>query len=359
MSKITVIGAGYAGILSAIAFWRQGHDVTLIGPEQKSFGRTFSLLYGTTLALKSLLNDPDLNIGFKVHTLKLKHQNRWGNLPIHADDFNLPYLLGSISENSLLAQINQFIRQSTTIKWIPSLVESLDTSSQIVIVDNQPISYDFLVASDGAHSKTRSAADFLAHHIDPMTKTSLQIAKMNDVPPIAHQIFEENQVFAHVPLSENSLAFYATTYDPKTHPWSQEHTLSNYIQARDLQPSSLSPLIQFQSPNHLYPATNNHVLLMGEAAISQGPVGAQGINGIMADLGILMSHPSITSAAERLDEVRGKRYRINQLTRHASLMHLGILVQGLIPPVTDFVMGHMLWAGQKTALHEGLQLWER
>ncbi|MDA9832105.1 FAD-dependent monooxygenase [Gammaproteobacteria bacterium] len=359
MSKIIVIGAGYAGILSAIAFWRQGHEVTLIGPEQKSFGRTFSLLYGTTVALKSLLNDPELNIGFKIHHLNLKHQNRWGNLSIHAKDFDMPYLLGSISENSLLAQINQFIRQNTHIQWIPSRYDSLDPLHQSVSVHNKTLSYDYLIACDGAHSKTRVAADFAAHHIDPHTHTSLQIAKINDIKPIAQQIFDEDQVFAHVPLSDDSLAFYATTYDPKIHPWSQDHTLTHYIQKHHAQATYSSPLIQFQSPNHLYPALNNHVLLMGEAAISQGPVGAQGINGIITDLGILTSHPSITSGAPLLDQVRGKRYHTNQFTRHDSLMHLGILIQGLIPPVTDFVMGSMLWGGQKTALHEGLQIWER
>ncbi len=359
MSEITIIGAGYAGILSAIAFWRQGHKVTLVGPELKSLGRTFSLLYGSTLALKSLLDDPDLNIGLKVDTLKLKHQHRWGDLSIHAKDYDMPFLLGSISENSLLAQINLFIHQKTNIEWIYQTSKAINIQNHSVDIENKTLSYDHLIACDGAHSKTRMTANFIAHHIDPATQTSLQVAEIHHAGSIARQIFAENQVFAHVPLSETSIAFYATTYDPQPHPWHAENPLQNYIQQTGFQAISLSPLVQFQSPNHLYPALNSQVLLMGEAAISQGPVGAQGINGIITDLGILLAHPSIESAASSLDAIRNKRYRINQLTRHAALMHIGILVQGFIPPINDFVMHIMLWGGQKTALHEGLQLWDR
>ena len=64
---------------------------------------------------------------------------------------------------------------------------------------------------------------------------------------------------------------------------------------------------------------------MGEAAHSQGPLGAQGINGLICDLGIFLAFlQKPDQIGQRLDKIRQSRYRLNQPTLYSSLMHMGI-----------------------------------
>ena len=360
MPKILVVGSGYAGLICAVAMWRSGFDVTLVGPKPKSFNRTFSLLHGTTIALRSLLADNCPEIGFKVHELELKHAKRWGALRIRAQDFDLPFLLGSVHETTLLNQLISGIENNPAIDWQQTLLDRIDVEQKVAwTTTGNEIHYEHILACDGAHSMARSAGDFTALRIDPHTQTSLQIASCDKVLPCAKQVFSDGHVSAQVPLTENKLAFYMTTYEPADHPWHKTNDLRSHILGMGVNAESLSPLVQFRSPNHLYPSRKGDIMLMGEAAVSQGPVGAQGINGIICDLGILLTQPSFSGAAEPLDQIRSKRYKTNQLTQYSSFMHLGILIQGLIPPVAELFLPQMLYAGAKTSLQEGAHEWVR
>tara|TARA_Y200000002_G_scaffold382760_1_gene401154 strand:+ start:333 stop:1415 length:1083 start_codon:yes stop_codon:yes gene_type:complete len=360
MSKITVVGASYAGLISALAFWRQGHEVSIVGPKPKSFNRTFSLLHGTVCALKSLLDKDFPEVIYQLSELELNHSERWGALRVKSEDYQLPFILGSIDEGAFLKALIKVINKNTEITWHECFVSEIDLNKSSLSIKDAVIEYDYLIGCDGASSPVRSAASMSPIELDPFTKTSMQIATCNEPIECAYQSFSDRQVSALVPLKQDQAAFYLTTYEPKNHPWGDNKDLSNEItDSIGYLPSTLSKLIQFRSPNHLYPSAKDQVVLMGEAAISMGPVGAQGINGIIADLGVILSQKSISESTTALDSIRSKRYRLNQITQYSTVMHLGILMQGLIPPLSHLVMPSLLYGGAKTSLHFGEHQWER
>ena len=64
-----------------------------------------------------------------------------------------------------------------------------------------------------------------------------------------------------------------------------------------------------------------------------------------------LTQPSFSGAAD-IDQIRSRRYKTNQLTQYSSFMHLGILIQGLIPPVAE-LFSLFFTLGAKTSLQKG------
>ena len=289
MSKVAVVGAGYAGMICACALWKQGQEVILIGPESKPFGRTFSLLHGTILALESIF---DINISDEIHTLQtlsLSHHKRLGRLNIHAHEHDLPFLLGSIPEQFLHELLLKKINESG-ITWLKTSLESIDLEQNTLRTgDNHIQAFDYILACDGQKSSTRDFSEIQAYHINPFTQTSMQLISTEKPLSNAAQMFASDAVYACVPLADNQAAIYITSYDPAPHPFNERNELISLIPHLNHSTcQTTSPVFTFKSANHLYPAQHKNLTLMGEAAHSQGPVGAQGINGLICDLGIFL-----------------------------------------------------------------------
>lgn len=263
MNNTVIIGAGPAGLLSALHLHQSGIPITLIGPYPKNIPGMLLALHPKHIRFLNQLGI-ELNANF-IDRMQLDLYQ--SHLEITAKPTE-PGLMAIIDYNALLFQLLKHIKQHN-ICWHPVLPTALNQCQ--VFLNQNMIDFDYLIACDGANSWVRNSRN------QPTHNTNYQqiaiTALLNHSQPLTHayQKFSKYGTLALLPttnayqsglvwsLDHQQYKIYQKT-GIETHIKNQSHVVGRVLQLKGLSQRPLYSQImsQFHEENTLYIGTSAH-----------------------------------------------------------------------------------------------------
>jgi 2-octaprenyl-6-methoxyphenol hydroxylase len=360
---IAVVGGGPAGVAAAALLAQEGLRVTLIAPEPKPDQRTTALMQPSL----RLLNYVGVWPGeFEQHCAALKHLrliDDTGNMvsapdiTFSATELNLDCFGWNVPVATLVpALLRRCIELGVKHVKASAVSASMDSTSVTITCDNgERVTSVLAIAADGAQSVVRQAAG-----IDTSDWTYDQAALITSFDHSAsHQgvsteWHKEAGPFTTVPLPGNrsSLVWLA-----RPQRIAELADMSDAKIATEIQLDSHGALgrISGCAPRHTIPMkglranrlAQNRVIVIGEAAHVQPPIGAQGLNlslrdaGHACDLAVANDDPGSADVLAAYHTARMGDVVPRQMAVHA----LNASLLGELLPGAAGDLGHIARAG--------------
>lgn len=343
--KILVVGCGPTGMLAAIYFSKLGFEVTLVGIlPQIEDNRTTALMVKAIDFLKEL----DLWKGLKLHAAPLRYLRlvdgtdslirsptirfKASEIKKGAFGYNIP---NKILNNTLLKNLQNVKHIEAKIKDI-----MLDNVISCCLDNNEVIKTDIIIAADGKNSLIRQLLNIKTKEIKH--NQAALISKFSHELPhedTSTEIHTNSGPFTQVPLLENNSSLIWTVHKNKVENIcklsknelnKQIEVKLNYILGKinltqDIQIWNLSSSIA-----EIFAKDN--IFLIGEAAHSFPPIGAQGLNLSIRDIqdcGEALMKNSQNSCAlynkSRSEDINSRSFVVNKLNQ--SLIYNNIIWQ--------------------------------
>jgi 2-octaprenyl-6-methoxyphenol hydroxylase len=322
--RVIVVGPGPAGLVTALAFARQGVKATLIGestPEAR--GRTVALFDGSVRFLAELgVWDGLAAEAAPLRRLRIVDDTgnlfRWPELCFEASEIGLDAFGWNIGAQALSAALRRAAEREAAIRVIegsagaPSFGDAgpaHHSRSNIasVAVGDLRIEAPLIVAADGQRSLLRRAAG-MAARLEPLRQAAV-IAILRHELPHADGSTEFHKRGGPCTL----VPFAAGSPEPADFPyasslvWMMEPRAAGRLERLDDEAfaaaveaavHSILGKMQVASPRGAVPLANLHVArivaqrlaLVGEAAHAFPPIGAQGLNLGLRDAAALARH---------------------------------------------------------------------
>jgi 2-polyprenyl-6-methoxyphenol hydroxylase-like FAD-dependent oxidoreductase len=218
--RILVIGAGIAGLATAVALQQRGHDVTVVEERtDTSSGAGISIWPNALAALDEIgLGDAVRDAGGRVTAGALRWRD--GTWLRHPSPERLVKALGEplvvIQRSALTAVLAGALADGTlhTGKSAEAVVATAD-GVRITLDDSTPLDADAVVGADG----TRSV---VARHLNgPLTDRYVGytawrgVAECSIDPDVAGEVLGPSVEFGHVPLGADRTYWFATERAPE------------------------------------------------------------------------------------------------------------------------------------------------
>ncbi len=291
-AEVAVIGAGPAGLVSAIALASAGIDTLLIAPAAQADHRTTALLAGSVTALATLgVWQNCADAAAPLNQLRIVDDT--GRL------FRAPEVLFSAAEigreafgynieNRHLIAALQNRTAALDLKPIaaPALAIESDTSGVTVRHSEGEARVQLAIGADGARSMCRAAAGIVTRrHAYPQAALTLNIAHARPHDEISTEFHTEEGPFTLVPLPgrRSSLVCVVAPAHCAELAAMDDAALSAEIERRA---HSLLGPVAVEAGRGAFPLAvetadgfaRNRIALVGEAAHVVPPIGAQGLN---------------------------------------------------------------------------------
>lgn len=292
---IAVIGAGPAGMLTALALANRGHASILVGPETDSNDmRTTALMMPAIKVLE------DLNIweNLKDHAAALSTMRivdgtkRLIRSPVvnfyssEIGELAFGYNMPNVALNKAIAEAVDKCALITKIRTPVKSYKHFDDLVEITLEDGAIIEATLVAAADGRASEARKAAGIECRKWDyPQTAVILSFA--HDLPHnnISTEFHTEEGPFTQVPLpgNESSLVWVANPAHANKLLGLGSKGLEQEIENRM---QLMLGNVRVTTPAQGWPLSGivpksfaaNRTVLIGEAAHVFPPIGAQGLN---------------------------------------------------------------------------------
>lgn len=372
-TKAVVVGAGPAGLVAATLLAHEGVACVLVGPEAAEDPRTMALMSPSIRLLERI---GVWNRELAAHCAPLRHLHildDTGNMiqapPLRfaASELGLDAFGYNVPLAQLVPALRSMLAESRAGRMIAKVtqVELSETAIRLVTDAGETITAQAAIAADGARSMLREAAGIAVHNWsfdqDAMVANFEHTGSHEDTSTEWHR---QDGVFTTVPLPgrRSSLVWL-----------DKPAAIARLMQ---LAPADLNKEIQLASHGMLglisdvsvprrFPMRGvsaerygaRRVFLAGEAAHVFPPVGAQGLNMSLRDIGhaaelIRDSHdPGAAEVLASYDARRKPDIEPRQLAISAvnhtllaqsafphALRALGLRLMSLAPPLRDYVM---------------------
>lgn len=301
---VVVVGAGLVGSSLALALKHANLRVAVIeskpisprrDPLAQQDERSLVLAHATVQALMGWDVLPkEANPASLLQRVHASSERDFGAVRFEAHDMGLPYLGRTVPASELSDALNTAMQHTQATVFLPASITdmqpsangwSLSMSSDDEAVPKQ-LSTKLLVAADGTHSHTRTRLGIGVTHHDYQQTLFVANAKFSQSPPNqAWMRFTPNGPTALLPRADGWMGTVSTAPEDQAEAVAQ---MSDSAYADFLQQRVGYRLGRIQSlgkrthyPLHLYQAKQtiaHRAVLVGNAAQSLNPIGAQGFN---------------------------------------------------------------------------------
>ena len=291
-AEVAVIGAGPAGLVSAIALAAAGVDTLLVAPPARADHRTTALLAGSVTALDTLgawqgcapQAAPLKKLRIVDDTRRLF---RAPEVSFAAAEINCEAFGHNVENRHLIAALQTRVA-ALGLKSIasPALAIEIVASSVTIRRADGEARVQLAIGADGAHSICRTAAGIMTRRrAYPQAALTLNLAHARPHDDTSTEFHTEEGPFTLVPLPgrRSSLVCVVTPEHCEQLAAMDDAALSAEIERRA---HSLLGPITVEAGRGVFPLAvetadgfaRNRIVLVGEAAHVVPPIGAQGLN---------------------------------------------------------------------------------
>ena len=292
-TEVAVVGAGPAGLTAALAVASAGVSVTLLGSHAGD-NRTTALLASSVTALETLGVWPDL----MAHAAALEIMRivddtgrlwRAPELRFAAAEISLDAFGWNVENRHLVAALSDHVAALPNVKVVPHQaggVDFLDHEAVLTLDNGDSVHANLVVAADGRRSLCRDAAAIESHGRSyPQVAVTLNFAHSRPHQNISTEFHTAHGPFTVVPLpgQRSSLVCVVKPTDAADLLTLDAAGLGEEIERRShsiLGKVTVEPGIG-QFPLRIETAEEfaaHRLVLVGEAAHTIPPIGAQGFN---------------------------------------------------------------------------------
>ena len=289
--EAAVIGAGPAGLVSALALTAAGIDTLIIAPSPQEDFRTTAFLAGSVTALTTL----GVWEACRPHAAPLtairiiddtRRLSRAPEVHFTAAEIGLDAFGYNIENRHLIAALQERARLNIPRISAPALAVVPDHDWVTIQLGDGEVRARLVVGADGQHSLCRAAAGIGSHrHTYPQTALTLNLAHARPHNDTATEFHTETGPFTLVPLPGGRSSL-VCVLDPQRA--AQAAAMSGAELAGELErrAHSLFGRMSVERGRGMFPlavetarsVAGNRIALVGEAAHVVPPIGAQGLN---------------------------------------------------------------------------------
>jgi 2-octaprenyl-6-methoxyphenol hydroxylase len=292
-TDIAVIGAGPAGLTAAIALAASGASVMLIG-KPASDNRTTALLASSVTALETLNIWPrcrDHAAPLKIMRIVDGTQRLWRapETEFQSDEISLDAFGWNIANRDLVAALTAQVAATTNITAIPEdarAVAAHDDHATVTLANGDEISAHLVAGADGRHSLSRAAAGIDTERSDyPQVALTFNLSHTRPHRDTSTEFHTAQGPFTLVPLpgQHSSLVWVASPAEAERIGALDDTQLAQEIEQRS---HSILGKISLDPGRGSFPLAAvtarrfaaGRIVLIGEAAHTLPPIGAQGFN---------------------------------------------------------------------------------
>ncbi|WP_068312655.1 UbiH/UbiF family hydroxylase [Polycladidibacter hongkongensis] len=306
--QIAVVGAGPAGMIAALAFASQGFEVALIGPPANlADERSTALMQASIQLLENIDVWPELEAeAIPLVNMRLIDGSdrlfRAPEITFGAAEVGLPAFGYNILNSRLNELLDGLINKSSKITRIEGLLHTMqsdDAAAHLRIKTASgltALSCPLVIAADGRRSQVREAVGISTRSWSyPQTALVLNLAHTGSHASTSTEFHRKTGPFTLVPMEgdASSLVYVETPERAK-----QLTALPTEELALELERTCQSVLGKFtvisklqsfpMSGHSAQKLASSRALLIGEAAHGFPPIGAQGLNLSLRDIGAAM-----------------------------------------------------------------------
>ncbi|WP_237151508.1 UbiH/UbiF family hydroxylase [Oryzibacter oryziterrae] len=302
---VAVVGAGPAGLTAAIALVDAGLSVALIAPETLAEDWRTTALLGASVDFLDRLGAWQL---MSAHAAPLKTMRlidgtrrliRAPEVAFHASEVGRDAFGYNVPNTALTGGLAQEVaRRGDSLRRVPALMTAIDLGERqatITTSRGETIKARLVVAADGRKSLVREAAGIkLKSWSYPQTALVLNLEHSGPHNDTSTEFHTETGPFTLVPLDRRRSSLVCIE---KPEVAERLSALDDAALATELERRSHSLLgrLKIASPRQCWPMSGfkaetlagRRVVLIGEAAHGFPPIGAQGFNLSLRDIGDL------------------------------------------------------------------------
>jgi 2-octaprenyl-6-methoxyphenol hydroxylase len=304
-ARILVAGSGPAGLIAALGFADAGFPVTLVGPEAGGPDNRTTALMNPALKMLERLGVLG-HLRPKAAPLKVMRivdaTSRLVRSPVvtfRASEIDEEQFGLNLPNSALNPALAEAVGARPGIEWRKSMVETwrLDADhARAVLADGSEVEALLAVAADGRQSPARKAAGIATSvRSYPQAALVLNFGHSRDHAFTSTEFHTETGPFTQVPLpgSRSSLVWVLKPETANELSALDDSMLSAQVE-RQMQ--SMLGRVSVEPGRQIYPLSaaspwrfaRNRVALVGEAAHVFPPIGAQGLNLGIRDIGDLI-----------------------------------------------------------------------
>lgn len=302
---VAIVGAGAVGLVAALAFARAGLRTCLVGPHSPARdGRTAALLQGSLALIDTLGLGRELEaISAPLRTLRIVDDTtslfRPPPVAFRAAEIGLELFGRNVENAALVDLLAEAVHRQSGLTWRQNIAGEATASERgvsLALPDGWASEASLLVAADGRSSPQRAAAGIAVRERRyPQAALTTLLAHSREHGGASTEFHTRGGPFTLVPLpSRRSSLVWVMPPDEAEHLLA----LSDEAFARKVEAASkrLLGTVRVDGPRGKVPLglltatrmVGHRLVLVGEAAHALPPIGAQGLNLGLADVGDLV-----------------------------------------------------------------------
>jgi 2-octaprenyl-6-methoxyphenol hydroxylase len=301
-ADVAVVGAGPAGLATAVALAAGGVRVALIGAPA-SDNRTTALLASSVTALETL--GVWSHCRAKAAPLKAMRivdatRRLWRapEVRFSCEEIGLEAFGWNIENGDLVAALSSVLRATGAVTWIAEDARAIDIGGDevaITSVSGRAVTARLLVGADGRHSLCRTAAGIETDGWSyPQVAMAFNLRHTRPHHDVSTEFHTENGPFTLVPLpgQRSGLVWVTEPGEARRVSALDDAALADEIEQRShsilgkisVEPGRGQFPLAVETARH---CAGHRVVLVGEAAHALPPIGAQGFNLSVRDFATL------------------------------------------------------------------------
>lgn len=293
-ASVAVIGAGAAGLVTALALAAEGLPVTLIGPARPRDARTTALMDGSVRALDALGVWPRLAGQVSpLKTMRLIDDTgrlmRAPEVSFQAAELDLAAFAWNAENEPLLAALEGVVADTPSITRVVAAVDHVadgPEACEVTLEDGRVLSFTLVAAADGRRSPSREAAGIELRARDyPQVAVTATLAHTRPHRDISTEFHTPTGPFTLVPLPGDRASIVCVVA-PKEAERLMALDEADFSREMERRAHSILGRMVLDCPRGAFPLgartaarfASGHIFLVGEAAHIIPPIGAQGLN---------------------------------------------------------------------------------
>jgi 2-octaprenyl-6-methoxyphenol hydroxylase len=337
MINVAIIGGGLVGQAAALALSQRGFAVTQFeagatpaaGAIESRGERYLALNAFTVQSLQRLSVALDANRCAPIRSVLINRQGEFGSIHAHASEIGLDQL-GQLTPSSVLASALESALQASSVTRHFShtlcALERIDTGLRLQFDSRDVFDCDLLIGADGTDSTVRALSGLTAEQRDyEMQAVICNVSASSDHQGCAFERFLDTGPLALLPLPQQRLGVVWTLPNEAAE---RIGALSDAEYCEQLQHAFGYRLGRISAPSarKRWPlrasfckqAVADRTVLLGNAALTVHPLGAQGFNLGMRDVVAFADHAARereqVSSLQSLQRFNGARLNDRRTT---------------------------------------------